>query len=192
VNICVFCGSSSGVGRVYRDAAEELGRLIAQRGHTLVYGGTRIGLMGILAEAARSAGGRVVSVIPRRLAQHGIADESVDELLITQTMAERKEVMESRSDAFIALPGGFGTVEELAQVITLKQLRYLQAPIVLLNTAGFYEHLLAHLEHLYQTGFAHAAYRKTYATVATPSEALDYIESYQPVTVQEKWEPPSA
>lgn len=192
MNVCVYCASSSSVGPVYKDATRELGRLIGRRGHTLVYGGTHIGLMGVLAEAARAAGARIVGVIPRRLAEAGIAYEGADEMVITETMAQRKEAMEARSEAFVALPGGFGTLEELAEAITLKQLRYLEGPIVLLNTAGFYSHLLAHLERLYADGFAYAFYRQVYATVDTPSEALDYIESYRPVAIPEKWEPPSS
>jgi cytokinin riboside 5'-monophosphate phosphoribohydrolase len=191
VNICVYCASSISVSDVYRDATAALGRLIAERDHALVYGGTQLGLMGILARAAKEAGGRVVGVIPRRMMEHDIAYLEADEMILTETMAERKAAMEARSDAFVALPGGFGTLEEVAQVITLKQLRYVEGPIVLLNTAGFYDHLLAHLEHLYRTGFAYPIYRQVYTTVATPVEAIEYVETYRPVAMPDKWEPPS-
>jgi uncharacterized protein (TIGR00730 family) len=103
-------------------------------------------------------------------------------------MAQRKEAMEARSEGFIALPGGFGTLEEVAQAITLRQLRYLDGGIVLLNTDGFYRHLLAHLEHLYETGFAQEGYRETYHVATTPEAAVDYLERYRPPALPTKWE----
>jgi uncharacterized protein (TIGR00730 family) len=190
MRITVYCASSSVVDEIYRRAAQDLGRLIGERGHTLIYGGTNVGLMGVLALAVREAGGGVVGIVPRRMAEHDIVYREADQLIVTETMAERKALMEEHGDGYIALPGGFGTLEELAEVVTLKQLRYLDGPIALVNTAGFYHHLLAHLEHLYETGFAYSVYREIYQTVDTPREALDYVEAYRPSTFPEKWEPP--
>lgn len=187
MRICVYCSSSSMVARVYQDAARDMGALLAQRGHTLIYGGGNVGLMGLLAKAAHAGGGRVIGVIPSALIEYGVANEQVDELIVTDTMAERKTRMERESDAFVALPGGFGTLEELTQAITLKQLQYLDAPIALVNTAGFYEPLLAVFAHFYTQRFAHQAYQGLYEVVADPLAALEYVERYIPGEPRLKW-----
>jgi len=187
MHICVYCSSSSAVDDTYRLAAEELGRLLGERGHVLVYGGGNPGLMGSLASAASGAGGRISGLIPRMLAEHGLAFEDADEIHVTETMAERKATMESLSEAFIALPGGFGTLEELLQVLTLKQLGYLDAPVAILNTADVYGHLLAHMEHLYQERFAKEAYRSLYYVANDPSEALDHVENPSTTPLPNKW-----
>jgi uncharacterized protein (TIGR00730 family) len=193
LRICVYCSSSAAVHVTYVQAARTLGQDLATRGHTLIYGGADVGLMGALARAAHAAGGRVIGVIPRRLAERDLAFRQADELLVAETMAERKRLMEERGEAFIALPGGFGTLEELLQVLTLKQLGYLQAPIVLLNsmadspTSGFFDHLLAHFECLYRERFAKPEYRALYYVATTPSEALDYVEQWTPHALPGKW-----
>jgi len=177
VRICVYCASSSAVDQEYLRAAQELGRLLGSRGHSLVYGGGRIGLMGELARAVKGAGGRVVGVIPRSMVELGLAYEQADRMVVTEALAERKAYMEQHADAFVALPGGLGTLEELIQVITLKQLGRLSAAIVLLNVAGFYDHLLAHLERICRLRFAGPECRRLYQVVASPSEALEYVET---------------
>jgi uncharacterized protein (TIGR00730 family) len=173
---------------VYTQAARELGRLIGERGHSLVYGAGNIGLMGELAAAVKGAGGHVTGVIPRMLVGYGLASEHIDDLIVTETMAERKAIMEARAQGFIALPGGFGTLEELLQVLTLKQLHYLHAPIVLLNIAGFYEALLGCFEQLYALRFAKTEVRASYQVASSPAEALDDIERYQKVEMPLKWQ----
>jgi len=187
LRICVYCSSSSAVDEVYAQAARELGRLIGMRGHALVYGGCDLGLMGELGRAVKDVGGQVVGIIPRRLEEYGLAFEGADEMIVVESMAERKTLMEKKAEAFIALPGGFGTLDELVQVMTLKQLGYLQGAIVLLNVAGFYDHLLAHFERLYQQHFAKAEFRQLYRVVAHPAEALEYIESYTGIELPRKW-----
>jgi len=187
LSICVYCSSSSAVDGVYRDATRELGRLIAVRGHTLVYGGGTPGLMGDLARAVKAGGGRVLGVIPRRLAEFGLGYAEADHLLVTETMGERKALMIEHAEAYVALPGGFGTLEEILEVITLKQLEYLRGPIVLLNTGGFYEPLLAHFERLYEERFARPEYRALYHVAAEPADALDYIEGYADTALPRKW-----
>ncbi|MFH1086719.1 MAG: TIGR00730 family Rossman fold protein [Chloroflexota bacterium] len=183
MRICVFCSSSSAGAEAYLHAARELGREIARRGHGLIYGGADEGLMGALARAVQASGGHVIGVVPQRFVEAGLAAPYANELIVTSSVAERKAAMESRAQAFIALPGGLGTLEELLEVITLKQWRYLDAPIVLLNTAdadgrgGFYDDLLAHWERLYREGLANEAQRRLYAVVATAAEALDYVET---------------
>jgi len=183
----VFCASSAELDDIYVRTARELGRLIGERGHSLVYGAGRIGLMGEVATAVKSAGGHVTGVIPQRLVDYALNSACVDDLIITETMAERKALMESRSEAFVTLPGGFGTLEELLQVLTLKQLQYLHGPVVLLNVNGFYEALLAHFEQLYALSFAKAEFRELYRVADSPVEALDYIEGYHEPQLPLKW-----
>lgn len=187
MRICVYCSSSSAVDEVYVRAARELGRLIGARGHVLVYGGCDLGLMGELGRAVKAAGGQVVGVIPRWLKDGGLAFREADELLVVETLAERKALMEGRAEAFVALPGGFGTLDELFQTLTLKQLGQLRGAIVLLNIGGFYDHLLAHFERLYQQRFAKAEFRQLYRVVTQPVEALEHIESYTGIELPSKW-----
>ena len=168
--ICVYCSSSEAVPSDYFKAAEELGRSIAKRGYTLVFGGGEIGLMGALARAATAYKGRVVGVIPERLAS--LAYERADEMIVTKDLRERKAVMEERADAFVALPGGFGTLEELLEALTLKQLSYHNKPIVLVNTAGFYDPLADIFERIYAAGFTKAVYRELYHIADDSGDAL--------------------
>lgn len=186
--ICVYCSSSDVIDPVFMAAAEELGRLLAGRGATLVYGGGNVGLMGATARAVHAHGGRVFGVIPEALkAREGIAYDLADELIVTETMQERKAILFTRADAFVVLPGGFGTLEELLEVLTLKQLRYHEKPIALVNVDGFFDPLLELFEHFYEARFAAPAHRALYFVAEEPGEALDYIESYVPGQVEEKW-----
>lgn len=188
LHICVYCSSSSAVAEAHREAARDLGRLIGTGGHSLVYGGAQVGLMGELARAVKTAGGRVIGVLPRLFKEHdGLVYAKADEIIETESMAERKAIMAQRGEAFIALPGGFGTLEELLEVMTLKQLGYLRGPIVIVNTAGFYEHLLAHFEHLYQQRFAKPAYRQLYHVSECPANAMDYVTHYAEPQMPLKW-----
>jgi hypothetical protein len=187
MRICVYCSSSEAVAPQYFEAAGELGRLLGQRGHALVYGGGNVGLMGVLARAATASGAEVLGVIPRMMVEYGVAYAAADRLVVTATMAERKELMEREAEAFIALPGGFGTLEEIAQAITQKQLRYLHGPIAFVNVGGFYDALAAFFDQLYRERFAHDAYRATYHLAATPAAALDYVEQYVEPAAPYKW-----
>ncbi len=144
--------------------------------------------MGELASAAVENGGKVTGVIPRFIADHGLAFEDADEIVVTDTIRERKATMEMRSDAFVALPGGFGTMEELFEVITLKQLRRHEKAISLLDIAGFFKPLVALFEHLYSNGFADPAYRSLYNVSPSVSKATDYLAGYEPPILGEKWD----
>jgi len=189
-SICVFSASSNAVGTPFFALAEELGAALARRGHVLVYGGTNIGLMGAMARAAQQHGGKVVGVIPAFIAKLGLAYERADELIVTNDMRQRKATMEARSDAFLALPGGFGMLEELLEVITLKQLRQHIKPVVLLNCGGYYDPLSAFFEHMYQQGFAKPAYRQMYHFAGDIGQALAYFDQYQPAALPQlpcKW-----
>ena len=152
-SICVYCGSRPGENPAFAQAAQAVGQWIGEHGGQLVYGGGRGGLMGVVAEATRLAGGRVVGVIPQALVDKELANRECDELHIVQTMHERKAMMAERSDAFIALPGGIGTFEELFEVWTWRQLGYHGKPLGLLNVAGYYDGLLAFLRTSVASGF---------------------------------------
>lgn len=186
-SICVFSSSSDTVDGSFFALAEELGAEMARRGHVLVYGGTNVGLMGALARAARHHAGKVVGVIPRFMVERGIAFDAASELIVTNDMRQRKATMEARSDAFLALPGGFGTLEEIFEIITLKQLRQHTKPVVFLNPDGYYDPLAALFEHMYEKRFAKPAYRAMYEFAPGVANALDYMEHYQPPVLPSKW-----
>jgi len=187
MRICVYCSSSVTVDSAHVAAACEIGMLIGERGHTLVYGGAQVGLMGQVAQKAMDHGAQAIGVMPRMIAERGLALNALDELIITETMAERKAGMIERADAFLALPGGFGTLEELSEVLTLKQLGYLRHAVVLLNTAHIYDQLLAFFETLIQERFARAEQRQSFQVSETPIQAIEYIETYKPGQSVDKW-----
>ncbi len=185
--VCVFCASSDAVDPVYVDAAKELGGLLPRVTPEIVYGGAALGLMREVAQAAREAGCRVCGVIPEMLVAAGIANEEADDLVVTEDMADRKAVMNSRSGAFVALPGGLGTLEELLEMMTLKQLGYHDKPIVVLNTAGFYDALGALLENLIAARFAKEDLRNLYILADSPEEAIHALERYEAPQLERKW-----
>ena len=187
MNICVFCSSSNGVDNVYFDAAEQTGLQIVSRGHSLVYGGANVGLMERIAATIRTHNGSILGVIPQKIYDHNLFSDHPDELLITATMDERKALMREKADAFIALPGGFGTLEEILEVITLKQLDYHRKPIVFVNTNGFFDDLFGQFEKSYTELFAKENYRKLYYISHSPKDAVDYIESYRYEELGPKW-----
>ncbi len=146
MNICVFCSSSNALDTFYFEEAYELGKRIAENGHRLVYGGANVGLMHHVADTVLKFKGTALGIIPQKIFDRNLGANYIDELVITNTMDERKAIMRDRSDAFIALPGGFGTLEEILEVLTLKQLDYHRKPIVFVNTHGFYNDLFAQFE----------------------------------------------
>ena len=176
-NICVYCSSSNDIDRKYFDAARELGTAIGQRGDTLVYGGGSVGLMGEVARSCHEHGGKVVGVIPESLKTAEIAYHQADELIVTETMSERKTLMFTKGDAFVILPGGFGTLEELAEVLVLRVLKYQDRPIIILNCHGFYDRLIDLFEHFIEEKFAKPKHRDLYRVVANVSEAIVELDS---------------
>jgi uncharacterized protein (TIGR00730 family) len=174
-SVCVFCSSSEAVSTAERAIAAELGSGIAKRGWRLVYGGGNVGLMGEVARATLAAGGEVLGVIPHRLATREIALDEVTELVRTETMRERKGIMDEQSDAFIVLPGGIGTLEEVVEIITLKQLGYHGRPVVLLDVDGYWAPLRAQLDRMVEHRFAVPELLTLFDAVTTPSEALDLV-----------------
>ncbi|MFC2149360.1 TIGR00730 family Rossman fold protein [Candidatus Auribacterota bacterium] len=174
-SICVFCSSSDELDPVYYKAAEELGEAIAITGTELIYGGGMIGLMGVLAKSAQKHKGKVTGIIPKSLARKGIMYEHAEEMIETKDLRDRKELMEKRADAFIAIPGGFGTLEEVAEIITAKQLHYHKKPIVLINTNNFFDDLLGHFDRCYKEKFIDERSRELYFTAKNAGEAIEYI-----------------
>ena len=187
MKICVFCSSSDAVDAVYRSAASEMGALIGRGGHTMVYGGGRVGLMGAVARSAKENGARVIGIIPEFMNRPGVPNLDCDELQYTPDMRERKARMMAMSDAFVALPGGFGTLEEMSEAITQKQFGLLTGPLVAVNTRGFYDHLASFFEEFYERKFAKPAFRATCPFVAGPADAMSYIDGYKPPAPTSKW-----
>lgn len=185
--ICVYAASSDRVPLVFKEEARKLGELLGARGHSLVYGAGGIGLMGIVARAAKERGARVVGVIPEKLRDVELAWKGADELIVTTSMHERKSQMEALADAFIVFPGGFGTLDEAAEVLVLRQLQYHHKPIVFLNVQGIFDPLLAYFDSLRDLGFAHEDLRGIYTVATTAEDALDYIESYDPPEPNPDW-----
>jgi uncharacterized protein (TIGR00730 family) len=184
--LCVFCGSNGGGRPDYLEAARALGRVLAQRGIGLVYGGARVGLMGALADAALASGGHVLGVMPESLVAKEVAHTGLTELRVVKSMHERKAMMADLSDGFVALPGGWGTLEELFEVLTWAQLGLHRKPCGLLNVAGYFDPLLAFLDHTIDEGFVRREQRAMVTVATTPAQLLDLFAAYEPPLV-DKW-----
>ena len=181
-SICVFCSSSNSIDDVYFETATDLGHRIGQLGLGLVYGGASIGLMGAIARATHKKGGRVLGVIPEffRDKDKNFEYSKADELIIVETMRIRKAVMDERADAFIALPGGIGTLEEVIEILSMKQLGITEKPLVFVNTNNFYDGLISNLRKMVSLKFVKSATFELFAVCPDPSSALEFIFSYQP------------
>ena len=186
MDVCVFCGSREGRAAVYREAARSVGRTLGARGHGLVYGGAGRGLMGVVADAALDAGARVVGVLPEQLFQREVAHPGLDELVVVRSMHERKAEMASRSQAFLVLPGGLGTLEETFEIVTWAQLGIHGKPVGLLDVAGYFRPLLAFLDHAVEEGFLDPDHRRLLLVAEEVDELLDAFARWEgPVT--ERW-----
>ena len=181
-SICVFCSSSNSIDDVYFETATDLGHRIGQLGLGLVYGGASIGLMGAIARATHEKGGRVLGVIPEffRDKDKNFEYSKADELIIVETMRIRKAVMDERADAFIALPGGIGTLEEVIEILSMKQLGLTEKPLVFVNTNNFYDGLISNLREMVILKFAKSSTLELFAVCPDPLSALEFIFSYQP------------
>lgn len=188
-NICVFTGSSTGKNPRYMDMAQTLGTAIAERGMGVVYGGATIGLMGGVADACLEGGGPVIGVIPRALADLEVAHSGLTELHIVGSMHERKALMAERSDGFIAMPGGLGTLDELFEIWTWAQLGEHSKPVALLNVVGFFDPLLTYLDHVVEEGFIKADHRRMLIVGSTADETLDAMAAYEPPQVSKLIKP---
>jgi uncharacterized protein (TIGR00730 family) len=184
--ICVFCGSSSGTQRIYAQAAQTVGRLLAQQGTELVYGGGNVGLMGTVADSCLAHGGRVLGVIPQLLVDKEVAHTGLTELRIVGSMHERKALMADLSDAFIVLPGGFGTWEEFCEILTWSQLGIQRKACALLNVNGYYNPLLQMADNAVAEGFLRPIHRDLLLSDDDPTPLLDRLNTYVVPTV-DKW-----
>lgn len=181
-NVCVFASSSQKLNPLYYNEAQQLGILIGQNGMNIVYGGSRLGMMFACAQAVKNNGGDIIGIMPQKLYDFGVGNpEDCDEFYITSGMRERKAKMDEMSDAVIALAGGFGTLEELSEIIVQKQLGYSAKPIVILNTNGFYNELIKFFDSMITENFANSNAKTLYYVAETPQAAIDYLNSYQPV-----------
>lgn len=178
MRLCVFLGSSTGRSPVYADAAQRFGTLLAERGIGLVYGGGRVGLMGLIADAASAAGGEVIGIIPKALREREVDHQGITELHVVDTMHQRKALMAKLSDGFVALPGGIGTFEELFEVWTWAQLGYHAKPCGLLDVNGFYSRMSGFIDHVVEEGFLQPRHRAMLLVEREPDAMLDRILAY--------------
>jgi len=177
VRIAVFCGSSRKAKQAFFAAARSVGAEIARRGHTLIYGGGRTGLMGAVADAALAGGGSVIGVILREFIEQDVHHQGIDQLHTVEDMRSRKAGLDERADAFVALPGGYGTLEELTEILSFRKLGLHQRTLVLLNTAGFFDPLLAQIERAVEEGFDAPAARSYFRVTDDPHAAIDLCEA---------------
>jgi uncharacterized protein (TIGR00730 family) len=184
--LCVYCGSSPGRDPIYLEAATDLGRALVASGYGLVYGGASVGLMGAVSDSVLAAGGSVLGVLPRSMAEREIAHPGLDRLFVVESMHERKQKMEELSAGMVALPGGFGTLEETFEILTWAQLGYHQKPVGLLDINGFYQPLLRFLDSIEEQGFIKAEHRRLLLVAQTPRQLIEAFENYQPRAV-DKW-----
>ena len=187
-SICVFCGSSAGSREEYSVKARALGLLFVEKGITLVYGGSNVGLMHVIADTMMQAGGKVIGVMPHTLIQREVAHKAITEFHVVETMAERKAVMDKLSDAFIAMPGGIGTLDELFEVMSWNQLDLITKPVALFNVLGYWDHLLSFLDHSVDQRFVKPEHRTNLIAESNEELLLDKILNYKPVKVDGgKW-----
>jgi uncharacterized protein (TIGR00730 family) len=185
--ICVFCGSSFGADTQYRQAAAALGKLLANDKLTLVYGGGDVGLMGAIADAALAAGGRVIGIIPQALARFEVAHRKLGDLRIVGSMHERKALMADLSDAFVALPGGAGTLDEFAEIFTWAQLGIHKKPFGILNIAGYFDPLISFFDKMVQERFMKPEHRSMLIVEKDPLALLDRLQSYHAPDIVDRW-----
>ena len=185
-SICVFCGSSAGSNEIYKEQTRSFGNLLAENNITLVYGGGKVGLMGILADRVLASGGKAIGIIPRSIADLEIAHDHLTALHIVKNMQERKTMMMEMADAFVALPGGLGTLDELAEVLTYNQLRIFDKAVGLLNLNGYFDHLLRFVDHGVNERFIRPEHRNNIIAAEDGKQLLEKMKNYAPVHI-EKW-----
>ena len=179
-SVCVFCGSSDRGARTHRAEAAKLGRLLAANGIDLVYGGGRVGLMGVVADAALDAGGRVIGVIPEHLLRREVGHRRTSELIVTASMHERKATMFARSDAFVVLPGGPGTLDETFEILTWRQLGLHDKPVMICDGAGYWQPLVELIDHMIRARYVRAAFRGFFSVEAGPEAVIERLRRASP------------
>ena len=186
-NVCVFCASSANIDPRYLQAARELGELLARGGWRSINGGGAVGLMGAVTDGALDAGGQVTGVIPKFMVDKGWCYDRLADVIITADMHQRKQTMSDMADAVIALPGGVGTLEELLETLTWRQLGLVKVPIIILNTMGYYGALLAMLQHAIDEGFMKPSHNQLWCVADTPQDAITLLENNKPVEFESKY-----
>ncbi len=186
-NVCVFCASSACIDDQYLSAARELGRLLAVNGWRCVNGGGAVGLMGAVTDGAMDAGGEVTGVIPKFMVDNGWCYNRLEDVIITADMHQRKHMMSEMADAVVAMPGGVGTLEELLETLTWRQLGLIKMPVIILNTLGYYDSLLAMLRHAIDEGFMKPSHDQLWRVATTPSEVVALLEDTHPVEFESKY-----
>ncbi len=187
LNVCVFCGSSPGANSGYSAAARDLGKIIAENGIGLVYGGSNIGLMRAIADEVLMHKGMVIGVMPEGLIKREVAYLSLKEFHVVESMSERKEKMSDLSDAFIALPGGVGTLDELFEVMSWNQLEIIDKPVALYNVSGYFDHLIEFLKHTVQERFIRQEHLSNLIIESNPAALIEKLRNYTPLKVDTKW-----
>lgn len=186
-NVCVFCASSANIDARYLEAARELGQLLAQGGWRCVNGGGAVGLMGAVTDGTLDAGGEVTGVIPKFMVDNGWCYDRLEDVVITADMHQRKQMMSEMASAVIALPGGVGTLEELLETLTWRQLGLVKVPVIILNTLGYYDALLAMLQHAITEGFMKPSHAQLWQVAATPAQAVAMLDDGTPVEFESKY-----
>ena len=186
-NVIVFCASSANIDLHYLDAARELGSLLARDGWRCVNGGGAVGLMGAVTDGALDAGGAVTGVIPKFMVDNGWCYDRLEDVIITADMHQRKQMMSEMADAVIAMPGGVGTFEELLETLTWRQLGLVKVPVIILNTLGYYDALLAMLRHAIDEGFMKPSHAQLWKIAATPQDAIALLNEHQTVEFESKY-----
>ena len=186
-NVCVFCASSANIDERYLADARELGNLLAQGGWRCVNGGGAVGLMGAVTDGTLDAGGEVTGVIPKFMVDNGWCYDRLMDVVVTADMHQRKQMMSNMADAVIALPGGVGTLEELLETLTWRQLGLVKVPIIILNTLGYYDLLLAVLRHAIDEGFMKPSHGQLWQVAATPADAVALLDDSSPVAFESKY-----
>jgi hypothetical protein len=186
-SIGVFCGSSVGANEIYAAKAKEMGQLLAKAEIELVFGGGKVGLMGVIADSIMEAGGRATGVIPTALLEKEVGHEDIDQMFEVDNMSDRKNLINDLSDAFIAMPGGFGTLDEVMEVLTYFQLGWSEKPVGFLNVNGFYDHLITFLDKVMEEKFMKFEHRHNVIFESDPAKLLEAILKFKPLAVDEKW-----
>lgn len=185
--LCIYCSSSNFLDEKFYIFAKEFGEKLGKNGYNMVYGGTTVGMMGVIANNALKTGAEVTGVIPERIASFGLKHPDLAKVIITKDMRERKATMEKHADAFIALPGGFGTFEEIFEILVAKQLGYHNKPVIFFNFDGFYDNMFKMFETVYINKFAKEEVRNLYYKASNINEMYEYLKSYKPVEIALKW-----
>ncbi|MCD6112477.1 MAG: TIGR00730 family Rossman fold protein [Bacteroidales bacterium] len=186
-SICIFCGSSMGKGDIYKNKAKELGKLLAKKNIALIYGGADIGIMRILADTVLENGGKVIGVMPKILEDKEITHKHLTELHIVEDMAQRKKMMADLADAFITLPGGFGTLDELSEILTWYQLEITEKPLAIFNINGFFDEFLKFLDTAVEQRFLRIEHRKNIIVEDDEEKLLQKLQNYTPIKIDSKW-----